>query len=174
METSPDPCERGATMSATERNGMYARTSTWAGTPEALEKWAGHVQEKVGPMVAGLSGNAGAYFFIDREGNSALTLTIWESEEAALASDQTAEKSRESTVAATRVTCRDVSLRPGPDRAAGGGPAADPSRGSGRRDLVGAGRSGHPPVHAGIPRGNPGRLRPLLRRERVSARRRQQ
>ena len=33
---------------------MYARTSTWAGTPEALESWVRHVKEKVGPMVAGL------------------------------------------------------------------------------------------------------------------------
>lgn len=82
---------------------MYARTSTWTGTPEALEKWAAHVQEKVGPMVAGLPDNAGAYFFLDRESASALTLTVWETEEAALASDQAAEKSRESTVAATGV-----------------------------------------------------------------------
>ncbi|HEY4897586.1 MAG TPA: hypothetical protein VII01_16060, partial [Solirubrobacteraceae bacterium] len=55
----------------------------------------------VAPMVAGLPGNAGAYFFIDREDGSALTLTLWESEDAALVSDVTAEKSRESTVAAT-------------------------------------------------------------------------
>ena len=31
---------------------MYARTSTWAGTPEALESWIRHVKDKVGPMVA--------------------------------------------------------------------------------------------------------------------------
>ncbi len=82
---------------------MYARTSTWTGTPEALEKWAAHVQKQVGPMVAGVPGNAGAYFFLDREAGSALTLTIWETEEAALVSDQTADQSRESTVAATGV-----------------------------------------------------------------------
>lgn len=82
---------------------MYARTSTWTGTPEALDKWAAHVQETVGPMVAGLPGNAAAYFFVDRDGSSALTLTVWETEDAALASDQTADQSRESTVAATGV-----------------------------------------------------------------------
>jgi heme-degrading monooxygenase HmoA len=54
-------------------------------------------------MVAGLPGNAGAYFFVDREDGRALTLTLWESEDAALASDVTAEKSRASTVAATGV-----------------------------------------------------------------------
>lgn len=82
---------------------MYARTSTWTGSAEALEKWAAHVNERVAPMVAGLPGNAGAYFFVDRDGGGALTLTLWHSDEAALASDQAAEKSRASTIAATGV-----------------------------------------------------------------------
>ena len=82
---------------------MYARTSTWTGSPEAVETWASHVTERVAPMVAGLAGNAGAFFFVDREGGSALTLTLWESEQAAVASDQMAERSRESTQAATGI-----------------------------------------------------------------------
>ena len=82
---------------------MYARTSTWTGSREALERWAAHVNERVAPMVGGLPGNAGAYFFVDRDGGGALTLTLWESEDAARASDQAAEKSRASTVAATGI-----------------------------------------------------------------------
>lgn len=82
---------------------MFARTSTWTGSPEALEKWAAHVNQRVAPMVSGLPGNAGAYFFLDRAGAAALTLTLWESEEAALVSDQAAEKSRASTVEATGI-----------------------------------------------------------------------
>jgi hypothetical protein len=82
---------------------MHARTSTWTGTPEALSKWADHVRHKVAPMVAALAGNAGAYFFIDRAGGRGLTLTLWESEEAALASDQVAEKSRQATAQATGI-----------------------------------------------------------------------
>lgn len=82
---------------------MYARTSTWTGAPETLDKWVNHVRERVAPMVAGLPENAGAYFFVDRDGGGALTLTLWDSEEAARASDQTADKSRDSTVAATGV-----------------------------------------------------------------------
>ena len=62
---------------------MQARTSTWSGTPEALDQWAEHVTNNVKPMVAGLPGNAGAYFFIDRADGKALTLTLWDSEEAA-------------------------------------------------------------------------------------------
>ena len=82
---------------------MYARTTSWTGTPEALEKWAKDTVETVAPMVAGLPGNAGAYFFIDRVAGRGLTLTLWENEDAALASDATAEKSRARTVAATGV-----------------------------------------------------------------------
>ena len=82
---------------------MYARTSTWTGTAEALDEWARHVAENVAPMVAGLPDNAGAWFLVDREGGKALTLTLWSSEEAALATDGTAEGIRASTIAATGV-----------------------------------------------------------------------
>jgi steroid delta-isomerase-like uncharacterized protein len=86
---------------------MYARTTSWTGTPEALENWARDTMETVAPMVAGLPGNAGAYFFIDREAGQGLTLTLWENEDAAGASDATAEKSRARTVAATGVELLD-------------------------------------------------------------------
>jgi steroid delta-isomerase-like uncharacterized protein len=82
---------------------VYARTSTWTGTSEALDRWASHVSATVAPNVSGVPGNAGAYFFVDRDGSNALTLTMWESEEAAIASDGFAEKSRASTVDATGV-----------------------------------------------------------------------
>ena len=82
---------------------MVARTSTWSGSAEALDKWAKHVALQVGPFVSGLPGNAGGVFLSDREGCSALTLTLWHSEEAAEATDKFAEQSRASTVAATGV-----------------------------------------------------------------------
>ena len=82
---------------------MHARTSIWTGSAEALEKWASHVTTTVAPMVAGVPGNVGAYFFLDRDGGRALTLTLWASDEAARASDQTADKSRASTTTATGV-----------------------------------------------------------------------
>src|SRR5262245_56505264 len=90
-------------MTCEEGSEMYARTSTWAGTAETLERWATVVGERVAPMVAGLPGNAGAYFLIDRGGGSALSLTLWESEDAARASDDSAEQSGASTIAATGV-----------------------------------------------------------------------
>ena len=82
---------------------MYARTSAWTGSAETIERWAEHVQAHVRPMVEQLPGNAGAFFFVDRTDGRALTLTLWENEAAAAASDLTAEKSREATIAATGV-----------------------------------------------------------------------
>ena len=43
----------------------------------------------------------GAVFLLDRDSASALTLTLWENEEAALETDKHADKNRASTVAAT-------------------------------------------------------------------------
>jgi hypothetical protein len=40
-------------------------------------------------------------FLIDRDGGTALTVTLWDSDEAAKATDQFAEQSRAATVAAT-------------------------------------------------------------------------
>jgi heme-degrading monooxygenase HmoA len=86
-------CDKGATV--------YARTSTWSGSPEALKKWTDHAESRVKGFVSGLPGNTGVTFFIDRDSGAALTLTLWDSEEAALASDTFADQSRESTIAAT-------------------------------------------------------------------------
>jgi heme-degrading monooxygenase HmoA len=82
---------------------MVARTSTWAGSSEALDKWTEHVTAHVRGFVAGLPGNKGGAFFIDREAGKALTLTFWESEEAAAETDKFADQSRASTVDATGV-----------------------------------------------------------------------
>lgn len=80
---------------------MFARTSTWSGSPEAMQKWAEHATSTVKGFVAGLPGNAGAVFLIDRDNGTGLTLTLWDSEDAAAATDKFAEQSRTSTVAAT-------------------------------------------------------------------------
>jgi hypothetical protein len=54
-------------------------------------------------MVAGIPGNAGAFFFVDRATNRAMTLTLWEDDAAAQQSDATADASRARTVAATGI-----------------------------------------------------------------------
>ncbi len=71
---------------------MFARTTTWSGSPEALQKWADHAVNQVMGFVKGLPGNAGVEFLIDRDGGTALTLTLWETGEHASATDQFAEQ----------------------------------------------------------------------------------
>jgi hypothetical protein len=80
---------------------MFARTSIWSGSPEALQKWADNAVSTVMGFVTALPGNAGAVFLIDRDNGTALTLTLWESDDAARATDRFAEQSRATTVAAT-------------------------------------------------------------------------
>jgi hypothetical protein len=82
---------------------MVARTSTWSGSAEALDKWVAHVTGQVKGFVAALPGNAGGAFFVDRDSGTALTLTFWDSEEVAAETDRFADQSRASTVEATGV-----------------------------------------------------------------------
>lgn len=88
-------------MPATTSVATSARTSTWSGSPAALQKWADNARDRVRDFVEGLPGNAGVVFLVDHESGTALTLTLWDSEEAARASDEFAEQSRATTVATT-------------------------------------------------------------------------
>lgn len=83
---------------------MIVRMSTWSGTPDALERWTKAVTERVKPMVQGLRGNVGAYFLIDREHGEAITITVWENEETAKATDIGADESRSKTIDSAGVT----------------------------------------------------------------------
>jgi hypothetical protein len=82
---------------------MVARTSTWSGSAEALDKWEAHVKDQVSGFVAKLPGNAGGAFFVDRAAGTAMTLTLWENEEAAAETDKFADQSRASTIEATGI-----------------------------------------------------------------------
>ena len=83
---------------------MFARTSLWSGSSEILDHWAEHVSTIVKPLVASGPGNAGYLFLLDRTNGRGMTVTLWESEDAANASDQMAEQSRASTQQTTGIT----------------------------------------------------------------------
>ena len=61
------------------------------------------MKTQVSGFVAGLSGNAGGVLLLDRAAGKALTLTLWDSEEAAAETDKFADQSRASTIDATGV-----------------------------------------------------------------------
>ena len=80
---------------------MFARTSVWAGSPEAMSKWVENAATRVRGFVEGLPGNAGVFFLVDQETGTGLTLTLWDTAVAAEATDRFAEQSRAATVEAT-------------------------------------------------------------------------
>jgi hypothetical protein len=61
----------------------------------------------VSGFVAGLPGNTGGAFFINHDAGTAMTLTLWDTEEAAAETDKFADQSRASTIDATGVELLD-------------------------------------------------------------------
>ena len=83
---------------------VAARTSTWHGSPESLDKWEAHVKDQVSGFVTkSFRAMREVRFFIDRDAGTAMTLTFWETEEAAAETDKFADQSRASTVDATGI-----------------------------------------------------------------------
>jgi heme-degrading monooxygenase HmoA len=67
---------------------LYARIGTWQGAAGDLERWAKAASEQVKPNVQKQKGLEAAYWLINREKGTGLTVTIWESEDAMTASEQ--------------------------------------------------------------------------------------
>jgi heme-degrading monooxygenase HmoA len=67
---------------------LYARIGTWRGTADDLERWAKAASEQVKPNVQKEGGLEAAYWLINREEGTGLTVTIWETEDAMKASEQ--------------------------------------------------------------------------------------
>jgi heme-degrading monooxygenase HmoA len=80
---------------------LFARIGTWQGSSEDLENWVTRAGEVVKPNVQRQPGLTAAYWLVDRESGKGLTITIWESEEAMLASEQFRSQSQSQTSAAT-------------------------------------------------------------------------
>jgi heme-degrading monooxygenase HmoA len=73
---------------------MYARVSTYTGDPDKLvEGFQGATEG-----LKQLPGQAGAYFCVDRENGKALTMTLWETEEALDASVEGANQLRSQAI----------------------------------------------------------------------------
>ena len=85
---------------------MYARIGTWQGTADELERWVTRAREHVKPSLRQDAGLAAAYWLVDREGGKGLIVTLWESEAAMRASEQSRLQRQSATAAATnaRVT----------------------------------------------------------------------
>lgn len=73
---------------------MYARVNLFEGTPEQLEQSLKDT-EAISAKLDAIPGSLGMYYLIDREGDKALSMTLWESEEALKASEAAAGDIRE-------------------------------------------------------------------------------
>lgn len=69
---------------------MHARVSTYSGDPEKLVQGF----ESVRGGLTELDGFSKAYFLVDREGGRAMSITLWDSEEALQASVERANQMR--------------------------------------------------------------------------------
>jgi len=67
---------------------MYARIGRWLGDDAELERWVQRSRDEVVPQVQATPGSSGVLLLLDRDHGQALTITLWESEQALQASEQ--------------------------------------------------------------------------------------
>ncbi|MEU9701935.1 hypothetical protein [Streptomyces sp. NPDC047981] len=73
---------------------MYARLSTYQGSPVPLEGDLAARSETIVKLVENLPGFRGAYYLVERETGEARSLTLWEDEAAMVASEEEAARVR--------------------------------------------------------------------------------
>ena len=69
---------------------MFARIATYMAEPSPYRTEQGIVRarEKALPRLRQMDGYEGAYFFVDRQSGKAITISLWESEEAMRRSEE--------------------------------------------------------------------------------------
>ena len=72
---------------------MYARATTLRASPEHVDEAIVHYQEGI-PSLREIAGNRGAILLVDRSEGKAISVTLWESDEAMQASRQRADELR--------------------------------------------------------------------------------
>lgn len=85
---------------------MYARVTTWKfdTSPARVEEIISRNRDAVLPAARQLEGFRGFLSVVNEEEGQALTLTLWESEDAERASEQAANRIRRGTVEATGIS----------------------------------------------------------------------
>jgi heme-degrading monooxygenase HmoA len=61
---------------------MFARVSTYEGPPDRMQEGISHARERILPAMRNIAGFSGVLFLADRETGKALSITLWESEQA--------------------------------------------------------------------------------------------
>ena len=87
---------------------MYARISTFEGSPENIDDELRRVRENVLPQLRQQEGFEGMVALTDQQTGKTLGITFWESEEALEASEEVADRLREDTAQAMSETIAGV------------------------------------------------------------------
>jgi heme-degrading monooxygenase HmoA len=87
---------------------MFARVSTYQGDPGRIDEGLDNLRENIVPRAQQMDGFKGIYFLHDRESGKALSITLWESEEAMHASEEAANRLREEAAEASGETIESV------------------------------------------------------------------
>ncbi len=78
---------------------MFARVSTYEGPPDRMQEGISHARERILPAVRNIAGFSGVLFLADRETGKALSITLWESEQAMRDSEEASRLRSESAEA---------------------------------------------------------------------------
>ena len=87
---------------------MFARVSTYQGDPAQIDQGLNYASENILPRVKQVDGFEGVYYLVDRQSGKALTITLWESEEALRASEEEANRLRSESAESASATIEDV------------------------------------------------------------------
>ena len=90
------------------RSDVFARVSTYRGDPEQIDEGLNYARENILPRVQQVDGFEGVYYLVNRESGNALTITLWESEEAMRASEEEANRLRSESADAASATVENV------------------------------------------------------------------
>ena len=75
---------------------MFARVSTFQGSPEQLDESTRQATEQIVPAARRLAGFQGVLSLIDRATGESITITLWQDEDAMRASEEAANRLRAS------------------------------------------------------------------------------
>ena len=91
---------------------MHARVSTYQGPPnltqQQVEEMDRYDRENILPPVRQMEGFKGAIALLDRQSGKALSVTLWESEQAMRASEEDANRLRQESAEAANETVENV------------------------------------------------------------------
>lgn len=76
---------------------MYARLSTFQGSPEGVDDSVRNARETVLPALQSVDGFRGLMMLVDRASGRQLALTLWDTEQALEASESAANRIRSSS-----------------------------------------------------------------------------